>query len=208
MTYIENIFICLTAPMIVGAICVGHKYCRAFIFVICGYVVCLLSAYINTFFAQLYSADAVIAAVEITPVIEEILKILPLIFYMLVFEPKKEEVLLALFTIVVSFATFENVCYITENGASNVVYLLIRGFATGSMHVVCGTIVGYGLIYFSKFHFLKFAGIIGMLSASITYHAIYNLLVSTSGAIQVFGYIFPIATVIIAVTARKIYKVS
>ncbi|MEG1879758.1 MAG: PrsW family intramembrane metalloprotease, partial [Oscillospiraceae bacterium] len=116
MTYIENIFICLTAPMIVGAICVGHKYCRAFIFVICGYVVCLLSAYINTFFAQLYSADAVIAAVEITPVIEEILKILPLIFYMLVFEPKKVVVLLAVFSIVVSFDRVFFVCFIGVNG--------------------------------------------------------------------------------------------
>lgn len=33
-----------------------------------------------------------------------------------------------------SFATFENVCYLTQNGAGQFVYLLIRGFGTGAMH--------------------------------------------------------------------------
>ena len=33
-----------------------------------------------------------------------------------------------------SFATFENVCYLTQNGAGQFVYLLIRSFGTGAMH--------------------------------------------------------------------------
>ena len=41
-----------------------------------------------------------------------------------------------------SFATFENVCYLTQNGAGQFVYLLIRGFGTGAMHIVCGSVYG------------------------------------------------------------------
>lgn len=48
---------------------------------------CLLSAYLNTFFARLYQADAVNAATQIAPVVEEILKLLPLLFFLAVFEP-------------------------------------------------------------------------------------------------------------------------
>ncbi|MEG2200094.1 MAG: PrsW family intramembrane metalloprotease, partial [Anaerovorax sp.] len=87
MTYIENIFICLTAPMLMGAICAGRKNCRAFVFVVVGYASCLLSAYVNSFFARLCGADMISAAVEIAPVVEEILKLLPLLFYILIFQP-------------------------------------------------------------------------------------------------------------------------
>ena len=46
--------------------------------------VCLLSAYINTFLAAVYHADALAATAEIAPVVEEIMKLLPLAFYLLV----------------------------------------------------------------------------------------------------------------------------
>ena len=49
---------------------------------------CLFSAYINTFFAAIYQTDALAAAVEIAPVTEEVMKLLPLLFYLLVFEPE------------------------------------------------------------------------------------------------------------------------
>ena len=32
------------------------------------------------------------------------------------------------------FATFENVCYLTANGAEHLTRLVIRGFGTGSLH--------------------------------------------------------------------------
>ena len=32
MTYIENIFICIAAPLVVTAVCLGRKYIKYFIF--------------------------------------------------------------------------------------------------------------------------------------------------------------------------------
>lgn len=75
-----------------------------FFLLLCGNGACLLSAYINTFFAALYGADALAAAVEIAPVVEEVMKLLPLLFYLLVFEPKPEKIKTAAIITALSFA--------------------------------------------------------------------------------------------------------
>ena len=85
MTYIENIFICMVSPLLVAALCMGRRQLRFFLFCIAGMGVCLLSAYINTFLAAVCRADALAATAEIAPVVEEMMKLLPLVFYLLVF---------------------------------------------------------------------------------------------------------------------------
>ena len=88
MTYIENIFVCIVAPLAVAALCMGRSYLRIFLFAFAGMGACLLSAYINTFVAALYQATAFQTTAEIAPVVEEVMKLLPLLFYLLVFEPE------------------------------------------------------------------------------------------------------------------------
>ncbi len=78
MTYIENVFICMVSPLLIAALCMGKKQLRFFLFCIAGMGACLFSAYINTFFAAIYQTDALAAAVEIAPVTEEVMKLLPL----------------------------------------------------------------------------------------------------------------------------------
>ena len=46
--------------------------------------------------------------------------------------------------IALAFATFENVCYLIQNGADRFSFIFFRGFGTGAMHVLCGLIVGGG----------------------------------------------------------------
>lgn len=147
MTYIENIFVCIAAPLLVAALCMGRRYLRFFLFAFAGMGACLIASYLNTFFAALYGVTAFNATAEIAPVVEEVTKLLPLLFYLLVFEPAAEKILPAVITLAASFATFENICYLIEHGAERVGFLLIRGFGTGAMHIVCGAIVGFGLVY-------------------------------------------------------------
>lgn len=49
MTYIENIFVCIAAPLLVAAFCMGRKYVGFFLFAFSGMGACLVSAYVNTF---------------------------------------------------------------------------------------------------------------------------------------------------------------
>ncbi|HHX30241.1 MAG TPA: PrsW family intramembrane metalloprotease, partial [Clostridiaceae bacterium] len=132
MTYVENIFVCVAAPLLIAMLFMGRKYARFFLFVFAGMVACLLSAYINTFFARIYDADLMNAATQIAPVVEEVMKLLPLLFYLLIFNPESEKISSSVLAIAVSFATFENIVYLTQSGAENLTYLLIRGFGTGA----------------------------------------------------------------------------
>ena len=87
MTYIENVFVCMAAPLVVALLSLKRGHRAALVFCLAGMGACLLSAYLNTFFARLYQADAVNAATQIAPVVEEIMKLLPLLFFLAVFEP-------------------------------------------------------------------------------------------------------------------------
>ena len=59
MTYIENVFACIAAPLLVAALCAGRKHLRFFLFMLAGMLSCLLSAYVNTFFAALLGTAVV-----------------------------------------------------------------------------------------------------------------------------------------------------
>ncbi len=195
MTYIENIFLCMVSPLLVAALCMGRRQLRFFLFCIAGMGVCLLSAYINTFLAAVCQADALAATAEIAPVVEEMMKLLPLVFYLLVFEPEGDKIKAAAITIALAFATFENVCYLIQNGADRFSFIFFRGFGTGAMHVLCGLIVGGGLAYTWQRTWLKIAGTCGLLGAAITLHAIYNLLIAYGGAAQYIAYALPVLLV-------------
>lgn len=196
MTHIENILVCLAAPLVIAALCMGKTQLRVLLFILAGMVSCLLSAYINTFFAALCGADTVQAITGITPVVEEIMKILPLIFYLLVLEPKSEDIRTSTLIVAAGFATFENICYLIENGAEDLSFLLIRGFGAGSMHIACGAIVGCGIVYIWREPWLKFAGTGGLLVVAIGLHAIYNVLVVAGGTMQYAAYALPLFTVV------------
>ena len=192
MTYIENVFICMASPLLIAALCMGKRRTKFFLFCLAGLGACLLSAYINTFLAALYGADTFGATAEIAPVVEEVMKLLPLLFYLLVFEPRVEQIKIAAVITALSFATFENVCYLIQNGAGHFFFIFFRGIGTGAMHVICGAIVGGGLAYVWRRMWLKIAGTCGLLGAVITFHAIYNLLIAYGGAAQYIAYLLPV----------------
>ena len=108
MTYIENVFLCMASPLLIAALCMGKRQRKFFLFCFAGMGVCLLSAYINTFFAALYKADTFAATTEIAPVVEEVMKLLPLLFYLLIFEPKREQIKNTAVVIALSFATWSH----------------------------------------------------------------------------------------------------
>ena len=205
MTYIENVFACIAAPLLVAALCAGRGHARFFIFAIAGMSACLLSAYVNTFFAALLDASLLEATAEIAPVVEEIMKLLPLVFYLLVFEPEGDRIRAAILVTAVGFATFENVCYLIENGAEDLGFLLIRGFGTGAMHIVCGVIVGYGMVYVWPRGALRAAGSCALLGTAVVFHGVYNLLASYGGRAQYVAYALPLMLLAAAFAARQLY---
>ena len=205
MTYIENVFACIAAPLLVAGLCAGKKHAHLFIFVLAGMLSCLLSAYVNTFFAALLDASALGATAEIAPVVEEVMKLMPLLFYLLVFEPEGDRIRSAILATAAGFATFENVCYLLENGAEDLGFLLIRGFGTGAMHVMCGVIVGYGMVYVWPRGALRAAGSCALLGTAVVFHGVCNLMAAYGGRAQYVAYALPLLLLAAGYAARRLY---
>ena len=203
MSYVENIFICLAAPLVIAALCLKGKGRRMMLFLLAGMTACLLSSYISSFLAALQGMDLLSASLELAPIVEELMKFAPLLFYLLIFEPGKAEISDSVLMTAVGFVTFENVCYLTSNGADKILHLLIRGFGTGAMHVVCGFVIAIGIIYLWDRTWLRVAGTVGLLVVAMTYHGVYNILVSQTGIAAIIGYMIPLLTVITSLILRR-----
>lgn len=196
MNYIENTYICLAAPLLLAVICMRKEARRSLSFILSGMTSCLLSAYVSTFLAGVSNSDLAAASYEISPVMEEIMKLLPLLFYLLVFEPEEKTVISGALMISVGFATFENVCFLTSYGTSEFFRLVIRGFGTGAMHVVSGMVIATGLFFLWDQKRLRLVGVFALLCFVITFHAIFNIFVNQNGVIFWIGALIPLVTVL------------
>ena len=206
ITYIENVFFCLAAPLIVAIFCVPRYPRRSLLFILSGMVACLFSSYISSSFARSLGASTLEASLEISPLVEEVLKLVPVAFYLMVYEPEKNEAAGEALMIAVGFATLENVCYLLTTDANNTLRLLIRGFSTGAMHVACGAMTAIVMRGLWKTLLFRVVATLGVLCLSITCHGIYNILVNQDGVPAMIGYILPLiigAGTIIA--RRRIY---
>ena len=133
MAHIENIFICITVPLLISLFFIKGKQ-RSFTMFICiGMSICMASAYVNSFFMTMYGADAVSTAIQIAPVCEEIMKLLPLLFFILIFEPRPGEIIPAAIAIILTRKRFLVKTFSYEN-----VYFcfLIISFTTTSFQLV------------------------------------------------------------------------
>ena len=194
MIYSENILICIAVPLIVSLLFI-QGYARRFVFgFLVGMVTCLLAAYISGYIDLVAGNGRDWTAVYVSPIVEEIMKLLPLLFYLFVFEPGDRAFLLAAVALGAGFATYENCCYILASGAGNLVYVLIRGMAVGVMHIVSTLCVSMGLVLVRRFRALSVPGIVGALALSTTFHGLYNLLVSEPGVSSYIGYVLPLLT--------------
>ena len=203
MNYIENIFVCLAAPLLIALICTRGKGKRMMLFMLSGMAACLLSSYISTFIAAVQGADLFSASLEISPLVEETMKLFPILFYLLIFEPRTENIADSCLMTAIGFATFENVCYLLQNGADRITHLLIRGFGTGAMHVVCAFIMAAGILRLWDRVWLRAAGTVALLAVAITYHGVYNILVSQTGVLALIGYLIPLFTTVITLIFQK-----
>jgi len=209
MNYIENVFICLAAPVLIAILCFGGRERRNLLFLLGGMSACLLSSYISTFLAAVQGAELLTASLEIAPLVEECMKLFPVLFWLLIFEPERRSVPGCVLMLALGFATFENVCYLTQNGAASLLYLLIRGFGAGAMHVVCGAIIAIGMGLLWDRLWLRMAGTAGLLALAVTYHGIYNILVAQTGPAALVGYLIPIATsAVLWIFGRKLLRMT
>ena len=192
MIYAENILLCIAIPLIVSLLFIRgdvQRYVTAFLL---GMGVCLIAAYISGFLNHVTGMGEDDTSVFLSPMVEELMKLLPLLFFLLLFSPENRTLTMLAVAIGAGFATFENCCYILTSGAESIAYILIRGLAVGVMHIVSILSLSVWFIAAKRLKVFSFPAVVGGLSLSMIFHALYNLLVSAPGTSRVIGYLLPL----------------
>ena len=206
MIYAENILVCMIIPLLVSVLFTTGG-ARRFIFSSSmGMIVCLVSAYISGFLELSLDLDPSEISIYISPMIEEIMKTLPVLFCIFALDTDGKSLLIIAAGIGCGFATFENCCHLLITGAGSFSYVLIRGLAVGIMHIVCMLVLTLSLILAKRHKAFSFASLTGSLTLSMTYHGLYNLLVSQPGLSSYIGYGLPIATLVFLYFEYRKYR--
>ncbi len=194
MIYAENILLCITIPLLLTLMFLRRDARRFAASFALGMGICLLSAYISGYLDLVTGMGENDTAIFLSPVVEELMKFLPLLVALFLLESGDSELVLYAVGIGAGFATFENCCHLLRAGADSLAFIMVRGLAVGVMHIVSMLTLALGLVIARRFHALSAPGIIGALSLSMIFHALYNLLVSGPGLSAAIGYALPLLT--------------
>lgn len=207
MISVEHIFIAIASPLFVFCFLSNKNDRRYLISLLIGFSVAFLSGYVNTYFTILFNATKSEAVLNITPIIEELMKMFPVLFFAESFAKDKSQILSLSIGVGLGFAIFENCSYLVTFGAESLILAIVRGFATGVLHPLCALIVSLGIV--AIFQRRKFAvlNFLGLLCIAIMLHGTLNLLLNTSEKFfNYLGCLIPLALTIFFIILNNILK--
>ena len=171
------LFICVVAPLFLMLLMINGRPKLLLGFMIIGIIICLFASELNTLLLLLLGNDLVYVTSVITPITEEILKAIPILFYAKVYSDKRESILLISFALGIGFGMFENMVILLQNVETvTLIWAVIRGFATALMHGMCTLMVGFGISFINKKKKLFFTGVFALLTFAAIFHGIFNML--------------------------------
>lgn len=194
MSYI--LFICVAAPILLMLLPIEKQSRKVVLFMLTGMFCCLFVSEINGLILRLSDMSLIYFTTNITPVTEEIIKALPVLFFAIVFSDNKKDIITASFSVGVGFAILENLIILTQNFQDvNLGFALARGFCSGLMHSICTIAIGYFIVFVKKKVKIFLTGSVSALNIAIIYHSVFNLLVqSDSEAARHIGLLIPFLT--------------
>ena len=195
--------ICISAPLVLMSALADAKSRRLFGFMILGMYIAVLASEINALLALLLgdAMDYFHLTITITPVCEEILKALPLLFTAVVFCDNRDRLFQRAMSIGLGFAILENTFILIKNVESvSLLWAMIRGFSSGLMHSLCTISIGIGISLVKRRRKLFVCSTFAWLMVASIYHSMYNMLVQSDYwyvgvAIPAISYL-PVAVVI------------
>ena len=187
------LFICITIPLALMAFLVEKKARRTVIFFITGICAAVFASEVNGILTYLIPLDVFDFTVRVTPITEEFIKAIPVLFFAKEISDKKETLITVSLAVGIGFAIMENTYILTQNvGYVSLLWAIMRGFGTGIMHGMCTFLVGTGFSFANKNKKLFVVGTFALLSLAITYHSIFNMLVQSD--YKYVGAVLPIIT--------------
>lgn len=194
-----TLFISLQLPLLMMCFIMKDRARRNIIFLMFGILAYYLAARANSDIATLFGVDDFYRTTNIAPPVEEILKTLPVLVYVYIKHPKKQDLFELSISAGIGFALIENVVYVSRNVEPGVAITLdmisfafVRGIATGMMHGLTTLAVGFGMSFIKMRKRLFILATFTFLTVGISYHSIFNTLVLSP--YYLIGYFMPIMT--------------
>ena len=192
MIYI--LFVSIFVPILLMTVVVEKKARLPIIFMLFGIFISVLAAEVNGLLSQLLDMDRYSVTVIVTPMTEECIKALPVLYYAVIISDKRENLFTASMATGIGFAVLENAYYLLNYSNFEMLSAIVRAFGAGLMHGMCTLLVGVGISFVKKKSKLFAVGTFGLLSTAIVYHGIYNILIQSD--YSTVGALLPIATYI------------
>ena len=188
------LFVSIFVPILLMTLLVEKRARLPLLFMMLGIFVSVFASEVNGLLARLLDMDTYSLTVIVTPITEEIVKALPVLYFATAISDKREKLFTASMATGVGFAILENAFYMLNNPDFSMTSAIIRAFGAGLMHGMCTLLVGVGISFVKKRSKFFAVGTFGLLSTAIVYHGIYNILIQSDYSIA--GALLPIATYI------------
>ena len=136
------LFVAIFVPILLMALLVEKKARLPVVFMLLGIFVSVFASEVNGLLAQVLAMDIYSITVIVTPISEELLKALPILYFAIVISDKKETLFTASMATGIGFAILENAYYLLNYPNFGMVNAIIRAFGAGLMHGMCTLLVG------------------------------------------------------------------
>ena len=178
MVYV--ILICMVVPLLLLMTLLDKESRLLLGFMLCGMLLAVSAYEINSLVCNLYGLSGIELSIKAAPIIEEILKALPVLFFAILVSDDRKLVLQLSMAVGIGFAILENAfLLITYADQVNIGWAAVRGISTSLSHGICTMIVGCGIMFVNKQKKLFYTGTFALLAAAMTLHAIFNLLIQS-----------------------------
>lgn len=202
------LFICITLPLIPMLFILPDKQSRLCMgYVIIGETICLIVGALNIFLLQAFNNDNMYVTTTISPICEEVLKAIPVLYYAILFSAKREVLLSISFACGIGFAVLENAVILTKsfnNAEIGWAWALGRVVGAALMHGACTSLVGMGISYVHMRKKLFFCGTFALLVTAVLFHSTFNVFIQ-SHDYNVIGTLMP-AALYIPVAGKEILR--
>ena len=194
MLYI--IFICTAVPISLMLSLLEKKSRTTLFYMLLGLIICLLAAQINFIlrdsFYGTWDPNVFAVTTTLTPIVEELLKAIPIIYFGFVISDKRGDLLTVSMALGIGFAILEN-CYIlvANLDQTSIIWAFTRGFSSALLHGICTSLVGFGVSYVKKRKKLFYTGTFALLTVAIIVPGLFNAFIQSRYAY--IGVILPIA---------------
>lgn len=199
------LFICLVAPLLMMVILLRKRSRLLVGYMIIGICVSLFISELNTVILNLFDGNLTYVTTTITPISEEIIKAIPILYYAIAFSDSRDRVMPIAFATGVGFGMFENIVILVQNIENvSLSWAVVRGFSTALMHAICTVTIGFGICFIRKKRKLFYCGSFALLTMACIYHGIFNMLVQSD--YKYLGFILPAATYIPVLIQQNYYE--